>query len=174
MRKGAFVLVRRSGPSASSGSARSAEGSPRRDGSRVMAMWAALLLGAAAAAAGASDIPDCPDQAAALLPRAERLISEFSDESIVAMRTPRVSLAAGISRLRAIWRETLGLPQWPEDRCGFRLRERLDAAESYDIQRLERFMATSQRTGSLTAEELWADVNRALRALRELVEATRN
>ena len=125
--------------------------------------------------AGAMDRPDCPDQAAALLARVDPLVSDFKEEAVVADRTPRISLAPEISRLRAIHRETVRLAEWPEESCGLSLRDKLDQAERYLIQRLEAFMADGRKDPDETRRlhELWNDAERQLKALRELVEATR-
>jgi hypothetical protein len=108
-----------------------------------------------------------------LLPAAERLVSRFREEAATAFVTPRLALAPAISRLRTLRRETLELPLWPEDHCGLPLRDRLDAAEMFDIGRLEAFLAEAKRGGARRSAELWADADRQLKALRELVEATR-
>jgi len=149
-------------------------GGPRRNMSNVARAWLlAVLFGAAPVTATSESLPACPDQAATLLPRVEALVSQFKDELTIARQTPRISLAPGISRLRTIWRQTIQLAEWPEVACQFRLRETLDVAESHDIQRLETFMASSRRSASRKAAELWADADRNLKDLRELVEATR-
>ena len=143
-----------------------------RFGEGVAILWLLLLL-AAAFCGAAPSVPDCPDQAAALLPTADRLIVRFREEAATAFVTPRLALAPSISRLREIRRETIELPLWPEERCGLPFRERLDAAESFDIDRLEAFLASGRRDGAGRAAEFWADADRQFRALRELVEATR-
>lgn len=142
----------------------------------VFAECLAFLLATAgscvAAGAESSPVSDCSDQAAALLPRIEPLVARFQEELRAARRTPRVSLPSGLWRLREIRRATFELSEWPESSCDFRLREKVEAAQSFEIRRLEAFMSGSRPDGDREARERWADAERHLKALRELVEAT--
>ena len=144
-------------------------------------MWKGLLAAAVVVSSFVS-IPspilaesrrECPDQAATLLAKVEPLISEFREERRTATETPRMSLAAQIAKLKTIRRKTRELDEWPESSCNFRLRDRLDSAEDWDIERLERFLAGGNDPGTAKARELWGDVDRQLRDLRDLVAATR-
>lgn len=115
----------------------------------------------------------CPDQAAALLTKVDPLIIDFQEERRTAISTPRMSLASEIAKLRAIRRSTLELSEWPEESCGIRLREKLAAAEDFDVKRLERFMSGANDPSAKESKELWSDSQFQLKALRELVAATK-
>jgi hypothetical protein len=138
----------------------------KRAGALAVLLWALIALHASAETS-------CPDQAAALLVKVEPLIIDFKEQARTALSTSRMVLAAEISKLRATMRETGELAEWPEASCQIRLREKLEAAERFDVERLERFRDGSKESGARHAQELWDDADRQLRALRELVETTR-
>ena len=112
----------------------------------------------------------CPDQAAALLAKVDPLIADFKEQARTALSTSRMVSAPEIGKLRAILRETLELQEWPDASCQIRLREKLEVAEKFGIERLERFRDGSKESGARHAQELWDDADRQLRALRKLVE----
>ncbi len=118
---------------------------------------------------------ECPDQAAAILPKLEQPISDFKREAELAVLTPRISLAPGISKLDEIYQRTAAIGGWPEEGCDYRLREKVLLAEEFDIARLKAFLGQEGGTAALArkSEELWNDVEHLLKELRRLVAATK-
>ncbi len=115
----------------------------------------------------------CPDQAVRLLPQVEPLVQEFKDERRTALATSRISLGPLVARLEDVQRKTRRLEEWPESLCGYALREKLDAAESYDVGCLKAFLENRRTCERRKEDALWADADRQLRALQELAAKTR-
>jgi hypothetical protein len=73
-----------------------------------------------------------------------------------AFATPRISLGPMIARMRDVFKKTKVLEEWPELVCGYALREKLRAAEEYDIEAIVEFQG--QRP-IRRRPELWQDAN---------------
>ena len=107
---------------------------------------------------------------AVLLPVVEPLIEDFKAEREIAYATPRLSLAPQISRLRDLFGKANELREWPDSSCGYRLREKVIAAEEFDLDVLKGFLSgipAPRHSG------LWASANKELAEMQSLVTATR-
>lgn len=121
-----------------------------------------------AAAANQARSPSCLEQMAELLPAAEPLIEDFKDEREVARSTPRLSLAPQIARLRDLNRKAKEL-RWPDSTCGYRLQEKVLAAEENDIDVFTDFLGERE---IYPRRDLWPAVIKELAEMQSLVVAT--
>lgn len=144
---------------------------------RISLAVAVSILAAtqASAAPPATPTPSrgCPDQVAALLPKLEPLVEEFREELRTARGTSRISLGPQISRLEDVQRRTRRLTEWPESLCGYAVRDKLDAVESYDVNCLKGFLENRKPCEKATEEALWSEAFRQLHALKDLVARTK-
>jgi hypothetical protein len=104
------------------------------------------------------------------LPKVEPLIQEFKDERDAAFATSRISLGPMIARMRDVFKKTNVLEEWPEPVFGYALREKLRAAEEYEIETIVEFQ--EQRL-IRRGPEPWQDANRQLARLKDIVAATK-
>jgi hypothetical protein len=121
------------------------------------------------AASQAASAPSCLEQLAILIPRVEPLIEDFKAEREIGGSTPRLSLAPQITRLRDLYHKARDLRYWPDEGCGYRLREKVLTAEQYDIDMFSDFI---DERAIYPRPDLWRAVDKELAELRSLIIAT--
>lgn len=115
----------------------------------------------------------CPEHAATLLPKIEPLIEDFKDERELALGTPWADISSRISKLDEIRKKNRALGPSPPSACEFRLLEKLDEAESFDIECLKNFLDDHSSCDFGQSRYLWVNVEQQLRGLREAARLSR-